>query len=327
MSTSATTIDSNDPRLTQKLIPSEPEFDNPIATALFNADYPARASRVEHCGEYKSQKCEDGHVTRRHRFCGTRTCTGENCAQRLANAMAERLRIDADHAILRMEQGGWARRFTFIDLRFSCDIERTAIQTQVTKVIDKFLELGFVTRMEVESRVPQHLALWAYAAGLDDSGLLVIRVLAFEDFQIGMEEFKGIFEAVSADVHVVPLRSIHRFLPLLFAVSIPKSDSLRAAMEITFIGIRRLRTVGMFDHAEMDELSVEEGDGKPSTNNSELADTQESIEVDENGKIIRPHKIKSCPICNKRIVSESGWMPKHLPPPLPERTTFYPCTS
>jgi hypothetical protein len=116
-------------------------------------------------------------------------------------------------------------------------------------------------------------------------------------------------------------------LPLLFAVTIPKSDDLRAAMELAFLGIRRLRTIGHFDRADVAELLVEEGDGKTFTNNSELEDSQPDIEMDENGKIIPPKHHRSCPICHKRIVEESGWMPAHLPPPLPERTRFYPCTS
>lgn len=307
-------LDPNDPRLTQHLIPSEPTFTDPVASALYSAGFSRRALRVEHCGEYKSQRCEDGHVTRRHRFCGTRTCVGDSCAKRLAETLTESFRLAADHRIRAAKRGTVPSRFTFVDFRYECEHTQEAIHSLASAILDH------IARVE---RGNPYLSLLTYAAGLDDSGDLVFRILLF-DANIDPEVLRHDFGAKSADVHVVPIHSVHRFLPLLFAVAIPQSESLRAAMEVAFIGIRRLRTIGHFDRPEMEELSVEEGDGKTSTNNSDLDDSQDGVESSPPDPPTSPQRHKSCPICHKRIVEESGWMPRHFPPPTPERTTFYP---
>jgi hypothetical protein len=322
MSTSARELDPNDPRLTQVLYsPSDPpKYNNPIALAVHAAGFHRRALRIEDCGKYKSRKCVEGHITRHHRFCETRSCNGHNCAELLAADLVNSFELAASHAIINAKNGYIPSRFTFVDFRFKCSHNRKAIYAQTSEVIEHMMRLRSLSKEELtDGSIQCKLNLLTYAAGLDDSGLLVIRIF-FYGSDVDPEEFRERFGAVSADVHIVPMQSIHRFMPLLFAVIIPKSDSLRAAMEIAFIGIRRLRTIGHFDRPELEELSVEEGDGKPSTDNSALADADSSPDTPL-------EKQKLCPICHKRIIAESGWMPAHLPPPLPERITFYPSTS
>lgn len=320
-SQSASTLDPNDSRLTERLIPAEPELDNPIAAAVFAAGYPSRASRIEHCGEHKTQKCEDGHITRIHRFCGTRSCDGEGCAPKYAEELVKRYQIDGEHAIKNSRAGWYAPRFTFVDFRFACEASYQAISTQVTEVINRITSFEGLSRTDMKDqeaaikkgRRKYPHTLWTYAAGLDDAGLLVLRVL-FLDANINPDILKNEFGAVSADVHIVPMKSILRFLPLLFAVAIPSSLTLRIQMELSFIGIRRIRSVGQIEQPDMEELFVEEGDGKSFTDNSALADTEESVDTSE-GKTRSTHpKHKLCPICNKKIVAESNWTSKYTPP-------------
>jgi hypothetical protein len=293
--------------------PSDPpKFSNPVARAVWDAGFPGRAKRIEHCGAYRSRRCEDNHVTREHRWCGTRGCDGERCAHALAATLVEKFRVDGDHLIQHAKEGQCASKFTFVDYRFSCEHNSESIQAQATKVID------FLRAKTIREREHRKLILWCYTAGFDDSALLVLRVL-FLNLNVDPDELRDRLNAVSADVHTVPMKSIHRFFPLLFKVTIPSTDAGKASMEIAFIGLRRLRTIGQLEIPDVEELLVEEGDGKTSTNNSEV----ESAKSDDDPPP-KPHKL--CPICHKKIIEQSGWMPKHLPPPMPDKITYYPAS-
>jgi len=294
-----------------------PKFSNPVARAVWDAGFPGRAKHMEQCGKYRSRKCEDNHVTREHRWCGARSCDDEHCAHAAAAVLVDKFHVDADHIVKYSEPG---TKFTFVDYRFVCEHKDDAIRAQATKVIDFFIAKSKLTRRDIEnieSGLPHNLALWCYT-GFDDDGLLVLRVL-FLGLSVDMDELRNQFTAISADVHIVPVKSIHRFFPLLFKVAIPSTDAGKASMEIAFIGIRRLRTIGQFERPEMEELLVEEGDGKTSTNNSEV----ESAKSNDDPP---PKSHKLCPICHKKIVEQSGWMPKHLPPPMPDKITYYPAS-
>lgn len=323
-------LDPNDSRLTRDILPAPgdpPKFTNPVAAAVWEAGFPKRALRMEDCGKFKTQLCEDGHTTRCHRFCSTRTCAGYECAYTAALVLVDKLRVDADHAIWNSERGHYAPRFTFVDFRFACEHNREALHDCASRLIDLLLVREGLTRTDIKlGRYPKYpFVLWAYSAGFDDSGLLVLRVL-FLDANVDPDDLRDNFGATTADVHVVPMKSIRKFFPLLFAVAIPSTDAAKADMEVAFMGIRRLRTVGYIEQPEMEELLVEEGDGKTSTNNYELENGEDSTQPACLDGSPLPKKPRLCPVCHKRIVAESGWFSKFTPPPRPEETTYYPVT-
>jgi len=99
MSTSARTIDPNDPRLTQQIldvyIPSPPK--SMFAKSLAAAGEPGMAERADYCGRFAKKRCAAGHVDVTYQRCAGAFCI--DCSPRMLKETCDRWQPAVDDAM------------------------------------------------------------------------------------------------------------------------------------------------------------------------------------------------------------------------------------
>lgn len=230
MSTTARSIEANDPRLTEQILEtSPPPIESPQALALLAAGLTAKARALEDCEAFiYMYRCPNNHTWPVALTCHQRFCL--QCGERIARLLVRKY----DAIDVGVEQ------FLYVEISQFGDLSDTFVEE-----FGKFVGHGF-KRLERSSAADTPLGtIWNT---IPSTGKLTARLILWGDSIQSFERYREAWPKAIVKVSVRPAHQFHETLHRIFEWKTPKSAkdaTFRANCEIAFHGRRAVHTMGV----------------------------------------------------------------------------------
>jgi hypothetical protein len=286
-------------------IPLDLDTSNPIldsqratvARALFDIGLQKKAFRHDDCGlNITTHRCANGHLTHLVSRCGLSICAV--CATKRAKELI------LDHipifAILEKEMP--TAQGIYIELHLPCAADPTSVRQlfdSTTRTILSCLPDSGRALEAYDSHHDTNTFLWSFLPGRTSTNRLILRfLLAYSGPQADRLAIKSAFpqdgRSVVSLIHVRELSEMFKFI---VQPVIPETPELAASMELAFTRVRRFRSMGTIENAEISVIStpsvtVISADAAGAEGTEDAAPAPEE-----------PQYGKRCHICKAAIVS------------------------